>query len=248
MKAPILFLAVTQMATLVREHRPEDFAQLIAELERRPLAVNHDRRIAGKGQSQAFGVIRRWSYRPWLSRNTWMRPDLWALLLEFAEKHAIFGWDAVQVNSNYASAPHRDTGNHGLSYIVGFGDYVDGDLDVEGVRYNIRHRGHLFNGSELTHSTAQFTGNRYCLVFFRIVFPTKFQPGYAISCRLVDDGLEITDNYDDSCFVLDKKGRTVRTIQAGRQMPWIGKLTQVGQRSRNPHWEETPEPIAEGSS
>jgi len=226
-------LLIFQMATLVREHQPSDFADIIAEITRKPIAINHDRRVAGKGQSQAFGVIRRWSYRPWLSRNTWMRPELWKLLLDFAAKFDIVGWDAVQVNENYKSAPHRDVGNCGDSYIVGFGDYVGGDLDVEGIKHNIRHRGFLFNGSNHTHSTTDFTGNRYSLVFFNIVFPAKFQPGYIISSRLVDDGLEITDGYDDSIFVLDTKGHTVRTVREGRSMPWIGKLTTVGQKSRN---------------
>jgi len=222
------------MATLIREHAPEDFADIRTEIRKTRTAVNHDRRVAGKGQSQSFGVIRRWSYRPWLSRNTWMRPVLWKLLLDFAEKFNITGWDAIQVNENYKSAPHRDVGNCGMSYIVAFGDYTGGDLDVSGTKYNIRHRGHLFNGSELTHSTDDFIGNRYALVFFNIVFPAKFQPGYAISCRIVDDGLEVSDGYNDSVIVLNKKGHIVRTVREGAPMPWIGKVTKVGQKARNP--------------
>jgi hypothetical protein len=36
--------------------------------------------------------------------------------------------------------------------------------------------------------------------------------------------------------VLDTKGHIVRTIQAGTPMPWIGKVTTVGQKARNPHF------------
>lgn len=215
-----------------REHAPEDFAPILAELERRPIPVNHDRLVAGKGRSQAFGVIRRWSYRPWISRNTWLRPELWALLLDFAEKYVHVEWDAVQVNDNYRSAPHRDKGNCGMSYIVGFGAYTGGDLDISGTRYDIRHRGYLFNGAELLHSTAAWVGQRYSLVFFQIEWPGRW-PRYSVSCRLIEDGLEVSDAYDESVVVLDKKGHIVRTIKPGKPMPWIGRLTCIGQKSRN---------------
>ena len=228
------------MATISRTHLPSDFDEIVAELKRKPIAVNHDRRVAGAGRSQAFGVIRRWSYRPWLSRNTWQRPELWKCLLDFAAKFDITDWDAIQINENYKSAPHRDNGNSGLSYIVAFGDYTGGLLNIEGTEYDIRHRGILFNGSECTHSTTDFTGNRYSLVFFKIVFPFKFQPSYKISCRIVEDGLEVSDEYDGASFVLDKKGTIVRVIKEGKSMPWIGRLTMKGQISRNVNYiEET---------
>jgi len=219
-------------ATFVKEHSPDDFAAILKELTDRPLPVNHDRAMAGKGKSQAFGVIRRWSYRPYLSRNTWMRPELWQHLLDFAAAHVTIPWDAIQVNDNFASQPHRDKGNHGISYIVGFGDYTGGELSVVDTKYDIRHRGHHFNGSELLHWTEPWGGQRFSLVFFRIEWPTKFQPGYTITSRLVEDGTEITDTYDDSILVVDRKGHLVRTVQQGRPMPWRGRLTEKGQRSR----------------
>ena len=219
------------MATLVHQHVPEDFAPILAELQRKRIPNNFDRAVAGHGRSQAFGVIRRWSYRPWLSRTTWMRPELWSALLDFAEKFVQVEWDAVQVNDNYLSAPHRDKGNMGSSYIVGFGDYVGGDLVVAGESCDIRHRGYEFNGSELLHSTAPWVGQRYSLVFFRIEWPTKW-PRYTVSCRVLGDGLEVTDQYDESIVVLDTKGRIAAVLKAGKQMPWIGRLTARGQPSR----------------
>lgn len=219
------------MAEFVKEHSPEDFAPLLAELTRKRLSNNLDRSDSGPGRTQAFGVIRRWSYRPWVSRNTWKRPELWDLLLDFATKHVTIPWDGVQVNDNYTSLPHRDKGNQGLSYIVGFGDYEGGELNVEGTLYNINHAGHLFNGSEKLHYTEPWKGSRYSLVFFSIVFPRKFLPGYAIACRRVEDGLEITDTYDDSIIVLNRKGQLVREIRRGQPMPWIGRLTEKSQKS-----------------
>ena len=215
---------------LAREHQPEDFAQIIDEIQRRPIPVNHDRIVSGKGRSQAFGVIRRWSYRPWLSRNTWMRPELWALLLAFAESYVDIEWDAVQVNENYQSAPHRDKGNCGVSYIVGFGEYQGGELMVDASTYDIRHRGHLFNGSELLHSTQPWSGNRYSLVFYKIEWPIKWNR-YRITCRRVEDGMEVADEYNESVIVLNRKGHVVRIPKTGIRMPWVGRLTARGQKS-----------------
>lgn len=223
------------MAQFVQTHTPDHFSAIMNELQRKALPVNHDRAMAGTGKSQAFGIIRRWSYRPWLSRNTWMRPHLWQMLLDFAAAHVPIAWDAIQVNDNYSSQPHRDKGNKGLSYIVGFGDYTGGQLslDVSGatMSVDIRHRGYLFNGAETLHWTEPWEGHRYSLVFFSIEWPTKFTP-YRITSRLVEDGTEITDEYDHSIVVLDKKGHLVRTIQEGVPMPWRGRLTQRGQPSR----------------
>ena len=218
--------------TLAREHDPDDFAELIAELQAHPIPINHDRRVAGKGRSQAFGVIRRWSYRPWLSRNTWMRPILWKLLLAFAESFVTIEWDAIQVNDNYQSAPHRDKGNCGVSYIVSFGDFTGGELVVEGNTYDIRHRAFLFNGSELLHRTNPWSGSRYSLVFYRIEWPNKW-PIYSVTCRVLEDGVEVSDEYDQSVTVLDRKGHIVRIPQQGVPMPWIGRLTSRGQKSQN---------------
>ena len=218
----------------VKELTAADFQEIVAELKRKPLPVNYDRMVAGQGKSQAFGVIRRWSYRPWLSRNTWQRPELWAALQAFAAKHVPIQWDACQVNDNYRSAPHRDKGNRDDSYIVGFGDYSGGELAVEDHRHDIRHRGYLFLGSNQLHWTEPWEGQRYSLVFFKIEWPAKFQPGYTLLSRVVSDGLEVYDAYDDSILVLDRKGRVARTIRQGQPRPWCGRVTSRGAPARVP--------------
>lgn len=223
-----------------------EFVALIEELTRKSLMKNCDRAMAGPGKSQAFGIIRRWSYRPHLSRNTWMRPHLWKLLLEFADKHVAIAWDGVQVNDNYTSAPHKDKGNEGDSYTVSFGDFTGGELCLdtgtqEGiVQINTRLRGYLFNGSAVRHWTAPHIGRRFCLVFYKIVWPTKFLPRYRVTCREVAEGLEITDEYDDSIVVLDTRGHVKETLRSPRPVPWLGRLTQRGQKSRMPLVEAAP--------
>jgi len=227
------------MTTLVAEVPEEDFADLIYELTREPIAVNYDRATAGTGRSQAFGIIRRWSYRPHLSRNTWMRPMLWQLLLDFATAHVPIPWDGITVNDTYVSAPHRDKGNHGQSYTVSFGDFTGGELCIqEGqgspLALDTRHRGYLFNGSEKTHWTAPFVGRRFCLVFYSITWPTKFLPRYSVRCFLEEDGLRIHDEYDESVVVVDRRGKETRVLQAPVWRPYIGRLTRIAQPSRNP--------------
>ena len=223
------------MARFVAQHAPESFQPLIDELTQHTLATNYDRAMAGTGKSQAFGVIRRWSYRPWLSRNTWMRPRLWQLLQEWGAAHlpAGFTYDAIQVNVDFQSKAHKDKGNLGDSYIVGFGDYTGGELNVSEAAHDIRHRGHLFNGAREWHWTSPWQGTRYSLVFFSIEWPAKF-PRYSVAARQVEDGLEITDEYDHSITVLDQRGRLVRTVQEGQPMPWRGRVTARGQPSRMP--------------
>jgi len=224
-------------ATLVSEVPTEDFELLKAELLREIIPINYDRAQAGKGRSQAFGIIRRWSYRPHLSRNTWMRPKLWQLLLDYATKHITIPWDGCTVNDSYVSSAHRDKGNQGQSYTVSFGDFTGGELCIQHgeshVAIDTRHKGYLFNGAEQTHWTAPFEGRRFCLVFYSIVWPTKFLPRYKVACRQEPDGLLIEDEYDDSIVVVDRKGHVRRILRAPQPREWIGRLTQRGQKSRS---------------
>ena len=220
------------MATFVADISAAAFEPLLKELTGTQLPVNHDRILAGKGRSQAFGIIRRWSYRPHLSRNTWMRPRLWQLLLDFASQYVTCPWDGITVNDSYQSAPHRDKGNEGQSFTVSFGDFTGGELCIGSEKIDTRHKGYLFSGFSDEHWTAPFVGRRFCLVFYRIVWPTKFLPRYRVDCRQEADGLLITDEYDDSIVVVDRKGHVVRTVKIPQPREWIGRLTSRGQKSR----------------
>ena len=224
---------------------PTIFAPLLAELTAVPIAVNHDRSVAGKGRSQAFGIIRRWSYRPYLSRNTWMRPKLYQLLLDYAAAHVSIPWDGITVNDSYKSNPHRDKGNEGESYTVSFGDFTGGELCLEDgsgghIEIDTHHKPCIFNGSTTTHWTAPFTGRRFCLVFYRIIWPPKFLPRYGVLCNLVPLGLRIQDEYDQSVEIVDQKGKAVHVEHPPVWRPWIGRLQTLAQKSRN----QLPEPTA----
>ena len=228
------------MTTFIKNIPEDAFGPLIEELTRDPIPVNHDRAQAGKGRSQAFGVIRRWSYRPFLARNTWMRPHLYQMLLDFAECNLPpdFTWDGITVNDNYQSAMHRDKGNEAMSMTVSFGNFTGGELAILDGRpgggqreYDTRHKLYSFHGCRDVHWTTPFEGRRFCLVFYKIVWPPKF-PKYKITCHKEPDGLLIDDPYDNSIVVLDRKGHVVRIVRPPEPREWIGRLTSRGQPSR----------------
>ena len=201
------------MATFLKDISGEDFLAIIQELEHQPIAMNPDRKQSGPGRSQAFGIVKRMSYRPWVSRNCWLRPTLWKLILEFAEKHLPpgFVWKACQLNMNYTSQPHKDKGNQGDSMIVGFGDYVRGSLVIDEVPYDIRHKAHLFNGSLHTHYNIPHSGTKYSMVFFDFKMPNWFQDGLP-TCKVIQhegkDWVRV-DDCDGAQYLLRKKSRIV---------------------------------------
>lgn len=85
--------------------------------------------------------------------------------------------DQVQINKNWQSPPHKDSGNVGESYIIGLGDYSGGETIVEypdkHTTYNIKNYFIKFNGSKYTHWTMPWEGTRYSLVFYNHSKATK---------------------------------------------------------------------------
>ena len=129
-----------------------------------PLYVNKYRPNVGVGKSQCFGIVRKRSLPPDISRQSWLHPKLHALLTSFP---CPVPYTSVQVNDSLTCLPHKDKNNVGDSYIIGFGDYTGGELILHTEpeqRIDIR-KGFIFNGSEITHSTAPFTGRRFSLVY-----------------------------------------------------------------------------------
>ena len=79
--------------------------------------------------------------------------------------------DQIQINRNWWSPPHKDSGNVGISSIIGLGDYEGGETVVEypkeHIEYDIKNKFVSFNGSRYTHWTKPFEGKRYSLVFYK---------------------------------------------------------------------------------
>jgi len=139
------------------------------ELERLPIPINKYRLSSGDGRSQAFGVVNRRCLPPDYSRNCWTRPYLYHLLLEYGKANVKIPFTSITVNQNYKADAHRDKGNVGQSYLVGFGDYTGGELEIhEGVQtglHDIR-QPMIADFTRVLHSVKDFQGSRYSLVYY----------------------------------------------------------------------------------
>lgn len=160
-----------------------EFSDIIAELEHRPLQQNNYRNKAGNGRSQAFGLVNRRCLPPDYSRNNWLRPYLYKLLLDFGQKYVDISYNAITVNQDYRAGKHRDQHNEGNSFLVAFGSYTGGDLlihegDLSG-NHNIWCKPIKTDFSKVLHSVEHFTGKRYSLVYYTLVsnrMPTDIPP------------------------------------------------------------------------
>ena len=75
----------------------------------------------------------------------------------------------IAVNRNAQFRPHTDSGagvGQSTSLIVALGNFVGGELMVEGQKEDIRYRALEFNGWKQRHWTMPFHGERYSLVWF----------------------------------------------------------------------------------
>lgn len=153
----------------------EAFRDIYDELKRKPLDVNKYRTSAGSGRSQTLGIVNRRCLPPDASRQNWLRPKLYHTLLEFGAKFVPIQFNAITVNMNYRAEPHRDKNNSGDSFLVAFGDYTGGELqihegDLSGV-HNIRHKPIQTDFAKVLHSVMPFEGERFSLVFYQFWTP-----------------------------------------------------------------------------
>ena len=148
----------------------ESFAPIYAELMRQPLCLNRYRNVAGQGRSQTFGVVGRRCLKPDYSRQNWLRPYLFKLLLDFANEHVHIPWNAITVNQNYRAAPHLDKHNIGDSFLVAFGNFTGGELVLHGWdgddKVDVCHKPIVMDFTQTLHSVASFQGQRFSLVYY----------------------------------------------------------------------------------
>jgi hypothetical protein len=146
--------------------------------------------VAEVARSQTYGIVARRCLPPDLSRTSWKHPALYKMLMDYAKKNVTVPFTSIQVNDNLTCAKHYDKGNVGLSYIVAFGDYTGGELNIEGTLHDIRHKPLLFDGSKQLHGTEVYVGSRYSLVFFTI----QPRPSYKDAMPSLDVFSVVEDN------------------------------------------------------
>lgn len=133
------------------------------------IPISYSRNNSGVGHSMPLGRVYNRIHTHMMnpSRFDAKFPELKKAIWALGHQIVPFRFTTVQVNYNYKTKTHIDKNNIGDSVIVGLGDYTGGNLLVEGKPYNIKYHPLMFNGSEMEHGTAPYTGNRYSLVYFR---------------------------------------------------------------------------------
>lgn len=165
------------MTTSLPEIDESAFKDLREHLINNNIPINRYRKSVGDGRSQCYGMVRKRSMPPDLSRCSWCDPRLHYLLMLFARMYVPIKFTSIQVNDSLLCLPHKDIHNVGESFIVAFGDFTDGELVLnlpDGKKeLNIRHRPVLFDGSKIEHSVKEFKGRRWSIVYHTLEVPKK---------------------------------------------------------------------------
>jgi len=96
-----------------------------------------------------------------------------------------FSYDCITLNHNLKCAPHKDSNNRGYSYIVGFGNYTGGNLNVDGKSVDIKYKPLTFNGKKQLHYTEDFEGDRWSAVFFKSPLFNKLEDDKKVKGKVV---------------------------------------------------------------
>ena len=133
--------------------------------------------IFGPNMKDPTGALSYWSIA---------YPNIYNQLCQLIIKYdPMFTFTHITVNKNLQCARHTDGGNTGLSYIAGFGSYIDGQLligqqqqqilpggggeiiEVKDLMLDLHSKFVLFDGKTQPHETLPFTGgDRYTLVYY----------------------------------------------------------------------------------
>jgi hypothetical protein len=145
----------------------------------------------GKPYCQSF-IFGRNMKDPEQSLSYWsiQYPNIYQEFQNLIQKynHTQFTYTHITVNKNLQCKRHTDGGNAGLSYIIGFGNYTGGELQIEEEVSSVSSSSHhttktkttnintkiynlyrtfvLFNGKLQPHETLPFHGERYTIVYY----------------------------------------------------------------------------------
>lgn len=152
----------------------ETFAPLLAAIQKEgPIPIYNERKNSGRGRTLPMGIINRRNYGVGHSRNNALFPTIYSEAVKLGQQLAAnHKWTAIIINEDYQAKPHRDKNNNGISTIVSFGDFENGELIVEDIGSIVtKHTPYQMDASKLTHSVADFVGKRYSIIWFNPTFP-----------------------------------------------------------------------------
>jgi hypothetical protein len=162
------------------------------------------------------------------SRCNKMFPDLYTELKKLGKMmRPSFEFENIHVNKNTISERHVDGGQHGVSMIVGLGDYTDGYTvvykdkdDNKGKKYNINRKPLLFDADTVPHESTPYEGTRYSIIYFPQ--NTKNITNKTITPVLGDADTElgyhvmvVPTNRNRAEWVVSRTLQTIRRMQRG---------------------------------
>lgn len=102
-----------------------------------------------------------------ISRFTKLYPEIYdELKLIIKNIFPDFKYTTIQVNHNVVMGYHTDKNNSNDTVILSFGEYQNGELVIDEVKYNMNCKAVRFNSSKIRHKTLPLIGNKYSLVYF----------------------------------------------------------------------------------
>jgi hypothetical protein len=81
-------------------------------------------------------------------------------------KYFNFNFDSIQLVHNIALGKHKDKGVKGVSLCISCGDYVGGELVIEGIEYNAYHKPTIFDGVNCEHFNKSIQGDKFSIVYW----------------------------------------------------------------------------------
>ena len=153
-------------------YEKELFDELFAKLEdiTFPVIRENNRRGFPKHKALTLGLVKNRMFKyVGVSKQSEKFPELTEYIFKFFDKLFYFDFTSIQVNKNVVAPRHVDSKNVGVSLIISIGDYEGGNLIVEGIEYDTRYTGHVFDGSTMEHWNSPITsGTKYSFVLFNV--------------------------------------------------------------------------------
>lgn len=160
------------LITILQPIDQSKFDPLLEILTKMKVYINHHRTNSGRGRSQCFGIGYIRCIGAGTFANNFHYPELYKRLINFGKEQVPFVFDGIQLNNNYQCLPHKDKNNILESFLVGFGDYTGGEINIkisedQTEKIDTKLQPILFDGSLLEHWNDPIQGNKYSLVYFR---------------------------------------------------------------------------------
>jgi hypothetical protein len=99
-------------------------------------------------------------------------------------------WNACTVNQDYKASAHKDKGNVGDSFLIAFGEYIGGELEIlEGPLkglHDVKYKPVVTDFSKVLHEVKDFLGHRYSLVFYKLDIQKRFKDTVIPACSVVE--------------------------------------------------------------